>query len=54
MKQALFLQHSIFFATYECTEYARLLHYTRLLRLVEEKHYSLLGPFISWEENKVL
>jgi hypothetical protein len=30
------------------------LYYTRLERLARVKHYSLLGPFVSYEENEVL
>jgi len=30
------------------------LYYTRLERLARDKHYSLLGPFVSYEENEVL
>jgi hypothetical protein len=31
-----------------------MLQYTRLERLARVKHSSLLGPFVSYEENKVL
>ncbi len=30
------------------------LHYTKPLRLSKDKHPSLLGPFLSYEENEVL
>jgi hypothetical protein len=30
------------------------LHYTRLERLAGDKHSSLLGPLVSYEENEVL
>ncbi len=32
---------------------ARMLNYTSLKRLVGDKHSSLFGPFINYEENKV-
>jgi hypothetical protein len=44
----------IFFVTYHWTQQARVLHYTRLERLARDKHSSLLGPFVSYEENEVL
>ncbi len=44
-----YLQHSIFFITYDWARQGRVLHYTRL-----DKHSSLLGAFVSNEENKVL
>ena len=31
-----------------------MLHYTRLERLARDKHSSLLGPFVSYEEKVVL
>ncbi len=34
--------------------YVRVLHYTRLERLASDKHSSILGPFMSYEENEVL
>ncbi len=46
--------HFIFFVTYEWVQIARMLHYTRQERLPMDKHPSLLGLFISFEENKVL
>ncbi len=30
----------------------KVLHYTRLKSLARDKHSSLLGPFVSYEENK--
>jgi hypothetical protein len=33
-------------------QYVRVLHYTRLERLVRDKHSSLLGSFVSYEEDK--
>jgi hypothetical protein len=38
--------------TYEWAKLARVLHHTRLEWLATDKHTSLLGPFMSWEENK--
>jgi hypothetical protein len=35
-------------------QYAGVLHYTILERLARDKHSSLLGPFVSMEENEVL
>jgi hypothetical protein len=35
-------------------EKARVLHYTRIEMLAREKHSSLLGPFLRYEENEVL
>jgi len=55
----MYSRHLILFLTYEWAQYARVLHYTRLEKLAEDKHYSLLGPFMSYERkwgivNKVL
>jgi hypothetical protein len=33
---------------------SRVLHYTWLKRLARDKHSSLLGPFVSYEETEVL
>jgi hypothetical protein len=30
------------------------LHETKLVRLARDKHSDLFGPFVSYEENKVL
>jgi hypothetical protein len=49
-----YLQHFIFIVTSKLAQKARMLHYTWLERFALDKHYSLLGPFISYEENKVL
>jgi hypothetical protein len=43
-----------FFTIYEWAQYARVLHITWLERLYRNKHSSLLGPFVSYNENKVL
>ncbi len=45
---------SFFFATYKWAQWDRVLHYTRLKRFARDKHSSLSGPFISYEENEVL
>ncbi len=50
----LYSQHFIFSVSYKCAHSAIMLHYTRLKRLVRDKHSSLLGPFITYEENKFL
>jgi hypothetical protein len=42
----------IFFVTLEWTQKARVLCYTTMESLVRDKHSSLLGPFISYEEKK--
>jgi hypothetical protein len=43
----------IFFKSYEWTQQAKVSHYTRLEMLERNKHASLLGPFIIYEENEV-
>jgi len=45
----LYSQHLIFFKTYELAKLPRVLHYSKLERLVSNKRFSLLGPFISYE-----
>ncbi len=52
--QGPFSQNYIFFVTYEFAKKAGVLHYMKAEMLVSEKHTSLLGPFISYEENEVL
>ncbi len=47
-------KHFIFFVTYIRAQYARILHYSKLERLVSDKNSSLLRPFISYEENELL
>jgi hypothetical protein len=47
-------EHFIFFATYEWSHKARVLHYTRLERLDMGKQYSLMGQFISYDKNEVV
>ncbi len=50
----LYLHHLIFFVTYEWAQQARVLQYTWPERVASEKHTKLLGPFISYKENRVL
>jgi hypothetical protein len=40
-------QHFIFPAIFEWAQYARVLHYTSPESLAKDKHYSLLGQFVS-------
>ncbi len=42
------------FVTYKWAQLVRVLHYTRLGRLAMDKDSSLLGPFLSYEENEGL
>ncbi len=46
-------QQFIFFATYECAQEARVYNYNRLEKLAMDKHSSLLGPLICYDENEV-
>ncbi len=43
----------IFFMTYKWTQYAGVLHYSRVERLARDKHSNLLAPFVNYEENEV-
>jgi len=52
--QGPYSQHFIFSVTYESAQLVRVLHYTRLKRLSNDKHSSLLGTFINFEGNEVL
>jgi hypothetical protein len=52
--QVQYSQCFIFFVTYEWAQYPRVLHYTGLKRLTLGLHFSLLCPFKSYKENKVL
>jgi hypothetical protein len=52
--QAFHSQHFTFFITQEWAQLSRVFHYTKLERLASDKHASLLGPFISYKEKKVL
>ncbi len=45
-------QHFIFFPTFKWAQKARVLHNTKLQFLSRDKHSSLLGPFVSDEENE--
>ncbi len=46
------IQNTLF--PYEWAQYAKVLHCTLPEWLVFDKHSSLLGPFLSYEENEVL
>ncbi len=50
----IYSQDFIFFETYEWAQLSSVLHYTRLEKLARNKHSSLLGSFINYEENEVL
>ncbi len=52
--QGQYSQHFIFFVTYKCLQYVRVLHYAILEMLATDKHCSLSEPFISYEGNEVL
>ncbi len=52
--QGPYSQHSIFFVTYKWVQYAIVAHYISSERLALDKHSSLLGPSIRYEENEVL
>jgi hypothetical protein len=43
----------IFLVTFEWAQEARMLQYTRFKRWAKDKHSSLLGPIVSYEEDKV-
>ncbi len=47
-------QHFIFFLTYEYFQKARVLYYNRPEKLASGKHTNLLGPFVTYKENKVV
>jgi hypothetical protein len=47
-------EHIVFFVTYKWTLQAKSLHFSRLDRLAMDKRSGLLGPFVHYEENKVL
>jgi len=46
-------RHLLFFVTYEWDQKVTFLHYYRLKRLAIGKHSSLLGSFVSYDENQV-
>jgi hypothetical protein len=50
----LFSRHFIYIITSEWAQKASVLHNTRLKRLTNDKQPSLLGPYVSYKENKVL
>jgi len=54
MLLGLYSQHFIFFVTFYWAQKARVVYYTRLERLVRDKHSSLVGPLISFKRNEVL
>jgi len=47
-------QHLIFFVTYKWVQKAKVLYYTWLERLARDKHCSLLGLLVNYEENGML
>jgi hypothetical protein len=52
--QGPYSQHSVFFVTYKWEQKASVLHYIRLERSSRNKYASLLGLFVSYQENEVL
>ncbi len=52
--QGTYSQHFIFFVTYKWVQFDKVLDYNRMKRLARDKHSSLLGPFVSYKEVKVL
>jgi hypothetical protein len=48
------MHNFIFFVTYNLTQYARVLDYTKLEVLARDKYSSLLVMFIGYNENEVL
>jgi hypothetical protein len=54
MLQVSYSQHYIFLLTCEWAQKTSVLLYTRLERLANKKHSSILCPFIGYEENKVM
>ncbi len=51
--QGPYSQQFIFFEAYEWAQLVRALYYTSLEKLAIDKHSSLLGPLVSYEETKV-
>ncbi len=47
--QVPYSQHSIFFIIYELAQQVRLFRTTKLERLTSDKHFNLLGQFLSYE-----
>ncbi len=48
------LESYIFFITFEWVHWASVLQYTMVKSPAKDKHFSLLGPFVSYEENEKL
>jgi hypothetical protein len=48
--QGLYSKNFIFFVNYKWAQYAGVLQYTRVERHAKDKHSSLLGPFVSYDE----
>jgi hypothetical protein len=44
----------LFSMIYKWAQYARVLHYARLERILKDKHTSILGPYEDYKENEVL
>ncbi len=44
----------IFFVTYKWAQKPRALHITKAERLATDKHSSVSGPFVSYDENEAL
>ncbi len=51
--QGPYSQNLIFFVTYEWAQYVSVLHHTKLEKIVRDKLSSLLGLFVSYEENEM-
>jgi hypothetical protein len=54
IEQRPYLQHFIFFVTFDLNQKATALYYTKPEGLASEKHSGLLEPFVSYVENEVL
>jgi hypothetical protein len=52
--QGPYSQHFTILVTYKWVQFAKVLHYNRMEKLARDKHSSLLGPFVSYKEVKVL
>jgi hypothetical protein len=52
--QSPYSQHFIFSISYKLAQLAIVLHYIRLEQLARDKHTGLLGPLVTYKENKVL
>jgi hypothetical protein len=51
--QSQYSQHFIFLVANKSAQWARFLHYTRLERLARDKHSSIVGWLVCYEENEV-